>query len=97
MGNSVYDQITRDHPAYRAGFNAGRDVGLIIALTIITGKEAGQDASAIVASLDIRQPGAARHEYASGRLHAVATIIAVRFRQQQDRLMNLQPIHRALK
>jgi hypothetical protein len=31
------------------------------------------------------------------RDHAVATIIAVRFRQQQDRLMNLQPIHRALK
>ena len=40
--SSIYDQLTREHPAYQAGFAQGRDVGLVIALNIISAEWARQ-------------------------------------------------------
>jgi hypothetical protein len=67
MAPSFYDQITREHPAYRAGFARGRDVGLVIALNAIVAEQT-------------RQGDSHPHEYAAGRLGAVARIVGAAFR-----------------
>jgi hypothetical protein len=86
MSNSLtYDQYVREHPSFKAGFTRGRDVGLMIALNIITEEWARQVDYAIIASLDARQPGSAIHEHTAGRLDAVARIVAATFRQGAQR------------
>jgi hypothetical protein len=80
MPTSLYDQLTREHPAYRAGYAAGVDLGLRQALDIICAEWAAQVDAAIVTVLDdARRLEAARHEYAAGRLHAVASIVGTTF------------------
>ena len=76
MSNSLYDQHTREHPAYRDGHTAGVDVGLVIALTAISAERAHQERLA-------RHPdsGSACRVYADGVLLAVAKVVARRFRQ----------------
>jgi hypothetical protein len=70
MSNSLsYDQITRTHPAYVAGFTAGVDVGLKTALEIVVLECARQD-----------HLETASHAYAAGRLSAVARAIGASFR-----------------
>jgi hypothetical protein len=82
MNPSLYDQITREHPAYVAGFAQGRDVGLRMALEVVPAESARQDDAAIVAALDPRQHvDTARHRYCAGRLLAVGRIVAGQFRQ----------------
>jgi hypothetical protein len=77
--SSIYDQITREHPAYRAGFAQGRDVGLVIALNIITAEWARQvDAGRIAGLAGPRQLHP--HEYTAGRLLAVGQRVAGVFR-----------------
>jgi hypothetical protein len=81
MGSSVYDQLTREHPAYRTGFNAGRDVGLVVALTAITTELTRQVYAAADVSVTSADASAALpHEFAAGRLLAVARIVGAAFR-----------------
>jgi hypothetical protein len=70
--SSIYDTITREHPAYRIGFNAGRDTGLTIALTAITTERAHQE------RLTAGSEGC--RVYADGVLSTLAKVIAARFR-----------------
>jgi hypothetical protein len=81
MSTSLYDQHVRAHPAYAAGFTQGRDVGLRIALDALTAEQVRQEDAAIVAALETDASAALPHEYAAGRLHAVAYIVAGQFRQ----------------
>ena len=81
MAPSMYEQITREHPAYQAGFAQGRDTGLVFALTAITAELTRQDDAATVAALAPRQHvQTARHQYCAGRLLAVGRIVAGQFR-----------------
>ena len=70
----------RELPIYQAGQRAGGDIGLCIALDAICSVMARQEDAAIIAALDIRQPGSAIHEYTAGRLGAVAQTVAGAFR-----------------
>jgi hypothetical protein len=72
MTSSLYEQHTREHPAYRRGFADGNDVGLAVSLNTITAERARQDDAAAVANhTNPSGPDAATHAYSSGRLHAV--------------------------
>jgi hypothetical protein len=83
MSTSFYDQITREHPAYRAGYRAGHDVGLRVALDIICKETANQDDLEVVAGLNPRTADTARHAYTSARLYDVARVIGAHFRQER--------------
>lgn len=84
MAPSMYDQITREHPAYVAGFAQGRDVGLTIALNVICRESARQEDAAIHAALGTDSSAAMPHEYAAGRLLLVGRIVAATFRTVQS-------------
>jgi hypothetical protein len=72
----------RQLPIYQLGFDAGRDVGLMIALNAIVAEMARQDEAAPVAALDPRQHvDTAWHRYCAGWLLVVGQIVAGRFRQ----------------
>ena len=70
MSNSLYDEITREHPAYAAGSTAGRDVGLRRALDVITAERGRLH----------QLPDTACREFADGRLQQVAAIVGASFR-----------------
>jgi hypothetical protein len=78
---SLYDQLTREHPAYQAGQRAGVDIGLRMALDAICAEWAAPTDAAIVAALsDPHRRNAVRHEYAAGRLQRVAALVGAAFR-----------------
>jgi hypothetical protein len=78
--SSTYDALTREHPAYRAGWNDGRDTGLVIAMNIIT-MERGRLHQVLTTGSPSQRPlDASRISYAEGRLYAVARILAAMFR-----------------
>jgi hypothetical protein len=79
--SSTYDRYTRTHPAYTAGYRAGFDVGLRVGLDAITAEIADQDDQAVIATATIDAAAAQPHQYAAGRLHAVAQVIGGKFRQ----------------
>jgi hypothetical protein len=77
--SSTYDELVRQHPAFKAGFDQGRDVGLVIALNIITNEWARQvDAGRIAGLAGPRQVHP--HEYTAGRLLTVGQRVAGVFR-----------------
>jgi hypothetical protein len=81
MPSNISPEI-RALPLYRDGLDAGRDIGLVIALSAICGELARQDAATVIATAtDPNSPAASRHEYAAGRLLDVGQIVAGRFRQ----------------
>ena len=82
MPNSLYDQHTREHPAYRRGFQTGQAVGLRISLGEICGEVARQDDAAIVARSDPHTQDGRTHEAASTALLKVENVVAGRFRQE---------------
>ena len=84
MANSLYDQITREHPAYQAGFAQGRDVGLRIAIEVVVAEQTRQEDAATVAALGTDSSAALPHEYAAGRLLLVGRIVAATFRTVQS-------------
>jgi hypothetical protein len=71
----------RELPLYIDGFNAGQDVGLMVALNAIVAEMVRQNDAATVAALDPRQQDAARHQHCAGRLLAVGRIVAGQFRR----------------
>jgi hypothetical protein len=81
MAPSLYDQYTREHPAYRAGYAAGVDLGLRQALDALTAERIRLDALADVLAGSATGTTAARITYADGRLAAVAAVIAGIFRR----------------
>jgi hypothetical protein len=77
MPNSLtYDPI-RALPIYRAGFAAGQDVGLRLALNAITAERGHQER--LATHPDAGSP--ACRVYANGVLLGVAKVMARRFRQ----------------
>ena len=81
MAHILAHDPARQLPLYTDGFNAGRDIGLMVALNAIVAEMTHQDDAATVAALDPRQQDAARHQYCAGRLLAVGRIVAGQFRQ----------------
>jgi hypothetical protein len=79
--SSTYDQLTREHPAYAAGFARGRDVGLVIALNVITRERNSLADDLIIANATDDPRHAMVITYADGRLAAVQVVIAGIFRQ----------------
>jgi hypothetical protein len=73
--SSIYDQITREHPAYVAGFAQGRDVGIVIAMHAITCERVHQQ------RLSEGERDQGRYVYADGALPHVAKVLARRFWQ----------------
>ena len=65
----------RELPLYLAGFSAGRDVGLAIALAALTAERGRQETMA--ADRVKRERG--RYVYAEGVLLAVTRVVASRF------------------
>jgi hypothetical protein len=81
---SLYDQLTREHPAYVAGFTQGRDVGIRTALDVVVAEMARQEDAAITGGSDsTRHVSAGNHAYAAGRLHEVARTVGAAFRNAQ--------------
>ena len=78
MSNSLYDRHTREHPAYRAGFTAGHDLGLRQALDAITVERRSLGDDIIGTVTDPNNP---TYAFADGRLETVAKRIGVLFRQ----------------
>jgi hypothetical protein len=82
MNDSLTQDPIRALPIYRQGFEAGQDVGLMVALNVIVAEMTRHDDAATVAALDPHHHSdAARHQYCAGRLLAVGRIVAERFRQ----------------
>ena len=69
--SSTYDALQREHPAYRAGYLAGVDVGTRMALDVITAERGRLH----------QLPDTACREFADGRLRQVAAIVGASFRQ----------------
>ena len=80
MAHILAPDPARELPIYLDGFHAGRDVGLRIALDAITAESARQEDAALVAALGTDSSSALPHEYAAGRLLAVARIVGATFR-----------------
>jgi hypothetical protein len=77
MANSLtYDPI-RELPIYQAGFAAGRDVGLRLALDAHTSEHVRQETMAA----EQVQRDRGRYVYAEGVLLNVTRVVASRFRQ----------------
>ena len=73
--NDNLPTFTRLLPLYIDGFHAGQDVGIVIAMHAITRERVHQQQMADGARAQ------ARYVYADGALHAVAKVLARRFRQ----------------
>jgi hypothetical protein len=74
--NATTDAAIRALPIYRLGFDAGRDVGLAIALHTITKEASRQQDLAAIANITLAPSDA----YALARLTDLATVVAVYFR-----------------
>jgi hypothetical protein len=80
--SSIYDRITRQHPAYKAGLALGTDIGTRMALDVIWAEWGRQvDAALVVDQPPAAQQDTRNHAYAAGRLAAVARIVGATFRQ----------------
>ena len=82
MAHILAHDPARELPLYIDGFHAGHDVGLMVALNAIVAEMTRQEDAAVVARRnDPRQGDEHTHEYAAGRLGAVARIVCARFRE----------------
>ena len=81
MAHILAHDPARELPLYIAGFHAGRDVGLMVALNMILAEQSREDGAAILTRLDDPHGHRARvHAYAAGRLLAVGQRVAGAFR-----------------
>jgi len=81
------DRMAREAslPIHQDGVSLGVLIGCRAALEAICGELANQEDAAIVAAFDDQHgPSAASHEYAAGRLLAVARIVSATFRVGHD-------------
>jgi hypothetical protein len=80
MAHILAHDPLRELPIYRQGFDAGRDVGLRLALDALTAERVHQDELA-AAEPDSGSPAAARLAYTAAVLFDVTEVVAGRFRQ----------------